>query len=59
MGKNAKEHRRKVAARNTKIKGIERQYQKVMNESYQAYLEQMKLELASGETQSQENFIAQ
>lgn len=59
MGKNAKEHRRKVAARNTKIKGIERQYQKVMNESYQAYLEQMKLEQASGETQSQENFIAQ
>ena len=30
MGKNAKEHRKKVAARNAKIKGMEKTYQKVM-----------------------------
>lgn len=59
MGKAAKEHRKKVVARNTKIKGAERQYQKVMNEAYRKYLEELKVAQASGQTETQESFTAQ
>ena len=59
MGKNAKEHRKKVAARNAKIKGAERAYQKVMNEAYQKYNEELKKAHASGITESEESFTAQ
>jgi hypothetical protein len=59
MGKAAKEHRKKVAARNAKIKGAERQYQKVMNEAYRKYLEELKAAQASGQTETQESFTAQ
>jgi hypothetical protein len=59
MGKNAKEHRKKVAARNAKIKGAERAYQKVMNEAYQKYIEELKKVQASGITESEESFTAQ
>jgi hypothetical protein len=59
MGKTAKEHRKKVAARNAKIKGAERQYQKVMNEAYRKYLEELKSAQASGQTETQESFTAQ
>ena len=59
MGKNAKEHRKKVAARNAKIKGAERAYQKVMNEAYQKYIEELKKAQASGTTESEESLTAQ
>jgi hypothetical protein len=59
MGKNAKEHRKKVAARNAKMKGVERAYQKIMNEAYQKYLEQLKEAQASGNTETNEGLIAQ
>ena len=59
MGKNAKEHRKKVAARNAKIKGMEKTYQKVMNDAYQKYLEQIKEAQMSGETKTDESFTAQ
>lgn len=58
MGKNAKEHRKKVAARNAKMKGIERAYQKVMNEAYQKYLAEIKAAQSSGTTET-EGFVAQ
>jgi hypothetical protein len=59
MGVRKKEHRKKVAARNAKMKGIERQYQKVMNDAYQKYLEQIKEAQMSGETKTDESFTAQ
>ena len=58
MGKNAKEHRKKVAARNAKIKGMEKIYQKVMNDAYQKYLEELKTAETSGKTDT-EGFVAQ
>jgi hypothetical protein len=59
MGKKAKEHRKKVAARNANIKGYERQYQKVMNEAYQKYLQELEAAKASGMTQTEQSFTAQ
>ena len=59
MGVRKKEHRKKVAARNAKMKGVERQYQKVMNDAYQKYLEQIKEAQMSGETKPEESFTAQ
>jgi hypothetical protein len=59
MGKKAKEHRKKVAARNAKVKGYERQYQKVMNEAYQKYLQELEAAKASGMTQTEQSFTAQ
>lgn len=38
MGKKEKEHRKKVAARNQKIKSAQKAYQKMMNEQMQKYL---------------------
>jgi hypothetical protein len=58
MGIRKKEHRKKVAARNAKIKGMERTYQKVMNDAYQKYLEELKIAQTSGKTDT-EGFVAQ
>ncbi len=42
MGKKAKEHRKKVAARNQQIKGAKKKYQEFMNEKMTEYLKEMK-----------------
>ena len=42
MGKNAKEHRKKVAARNQKVKATQNAYQKLMNEQMQKYLDNLR-----------------
>jgi hypothetical protein len=55
MGKNTKEHRKKVAARNQRLKGQQNAMQKLFNESMKQQLEELKkqreLEM-SGETQT-------
>lgn len=55
MGKAKKEHRKKVAARNQKLKGQQNAMQKLFNESMKQQLEELKkqreLEM-SGETQT-------
>lgn len=58
MGIRKKEHRKKVVARNSKIKGMEKTYQKVMNDAYQKYLEELKTAQTSGKTDT-EGFVAQ
>ena len=55
MGKNAKEHRKKVAARNQKLKGQQNAMQKLFNESMKQQLEELKKQRegeTSGETQT-------
>lgn len=55
MGKRAKEHRKKVAARNQKIKGQQNAMQKLFNESMRKQLEELKKQREaemSGETQT-------
>ncbi len=42
MGKNAKEHRRKVAARNQRLKAERRVFDKQMDESVKKYIEELK-----------------
>lgn len=42
MGKAKKEHRKKVAARNQKIKGQQNAMQKLFNESMRQQLEELK-----------------
>ena len=42
MGKKAKEHRKKVAARNQKIKGQQNAMQKLFNESMRQQIEELK-----------------
>lgn len=42
MGKRDKEHRKKVMARNQKLKGIENAIQKLFNESMKKKLEELK-----------------
>lgn len=42
MGKRAKEHRKKVQARNAQIKGAQKKYQQLMNEKMMQYLQDMK-----------------
>ena len=54
MGKKAKEHRKKVAARNQKIKGQQNAMQKLFNESMRQQLEELKKQREvemSGDTQ--------
>ena len=54
MGKRAKEHRKKVAARNQKIKGQQNAMQKLFNESMRQQLEELKKQREvemSGDTQ--------
>jgi len=56
MGKKAKEHRKKVAARNQRIKTEQTAMQKMFNESMKQQLEELKKqresEEMSGETQT-------
>ena len=55
MGKNAKEHRKKVAARNQKLKGQQNAMQKLFNESMKQQLEELKKQREvemSGQTQT-------
>ena len=55
MGKRAKEHRKKVAARNQKIKGQQNAMQKLFNESMKTQLEELKKQREaemSGQTQT-------
>ena len=42
MGKKAKEHRKKVAARNQKLKGQQNAMQKLFNESMRQQIEELK-----------------
>ena len=42
MGKNEKEHRKKVAARNLKLKAEQNAFQKLFNESMKTQIEEMK-----------------
>ena len=54
MGKRAKQHRKKVAARNQKIKGQQNVMQKLFNESMRQQLEELKKQREvemSGDTQ--------
>lgn len=54
MGKRAKEHRKKVAARNQQIKGQQNAMQKLFNESMRQQLEELKKQREvemSGDTQ--------
>ena len=54
MGKKEKEHRKKVAARNLKIKAEQSAMQKFMNESMKKQIEELrkKYEAESGMTQN-------
>jgi hypothetical protein len=55
MGKAKKEHRKKVAARNQKIKGAQNAMQKLFNESMKTQLEELKKQREaemSGQTQT-------
>jgi hypothetical protein len=55
MGKAKKEHRKKVAARNQKLKGQQNAMQKLFNESMKQQLEELKKQREvemSGETQT-------
>lgn len=56
MGKKAKEHRKKVAARNQRIKTQQTAMQKLFNETMKQQLEELKkqreAEEMSGETQT-------
>jgi hypothetical protein len=54
MSKRKKEHRRKVAARNQRIKGQQNAMQKLFNESMKTQLEELKKQREvemSGDTQ--------
>lgn len=55
MGKRKKEHRKKVAARNQRIKGQQNAMQKLFNETMKKQLEELKKQKESemsGETQT-------
>lgn len=55
MGKAKKEHRKRVAARNQRIKSEQTKIQKMFNESIQKQLEELKKQREtemSGETQT-------
>ena len=55
MGKNEKEHRKKVAARNLKLKAEQNAFQKLFNESMKQQLEELKKQREaemSGQTQT-------
>jgi hypothetical protein len=55
MGKRDKEHRKKVAARNQKLKGQQNAMQKLFNESMKQQLEELKKQREvemSGQTQT-------
>jgi len=55
MGKNSKEHRRKVEARNARIKAEQSSMQKLFNESMKRQLEELRKQREaemSGDTQT-------
>ena len=55
MGKKAKEHRKKVAARNQRLKSQQNAMQKLFNESMRQQIEELKKQREvemSGETQT-------
>ena len=59
MGKNAKEHRKKVAARNQKIKSAQKAYEKLYNEQMTKYIEDLKAKMSeSGATESDQSTIS-
>jgi hypothetical protein len=60
MGKRAKEHRKKVAARNQQIKSAQKAYEKLYNEQMMKYIEDMKAKAAaeSGTTESDQSTIS-
>jgi hypothetical protein len=60
MGKNAKEHRRKVAARNQRLKAERRVFDKQMDESVKKYIEELKTKMEqSGQTETSVGLQAQ
>ena len=60
MGKNAKEHRRKVAARNQRLKAERRVFDKQMDESVKKYIEELKAKIEqSGQTETSVGLQAQ
>jgi len=60
MGKRAKEHRKKVVARNQKIKSAQKAYEKLYNEQMMKYVEEMRAKAAaeSGTTESDQSTIS-
>jgi hypothetical protein len=60
MGKRAKEHRKKVAARNQQIKSAQKAYEKLYNEQMMKYVEEMRAKAAaeSGTTESDQSTIS-
>lgn len=59
MGKKAKEHRKKVASRNQKIKSAQKAYEKLYNEQMTKYIEEMRAKMAeSGNTESDQSTIS-
>lgn len=60
MGKRAKEHRKKVVARNQKIKSAQKAYEKLYNEQMMKYVEEMREKAAaeSGTTESDQSTIS-
>ena len=57
MGKREKEHRKRVAARNQKIKGAQRTYEKFYNEQLKKYLEDLREKASSGTTEEPTGFV--
>lgn len=55
MGKNAKEHRKKVAARNQKIKAQKTSMQRMFDESMKKQLEELKKQYDSAKSSSPQN----
>jgi hypothetical protein len=53
MGKNAKEHRKRVQKRNNQIKLEQKRYEKMMNDAMTKQIEMMKQQLE--DTQGNEN----
>lgn len=59
MGKNEKEHRKRVASRNQKLKGTQRAYETMYNEQMKKYLEELKNsnESTTGKTKDTSSFV--
>jgi len=60
MGVRKKEHRKKVAARNQKIKSAQKAYEKLYNEQIKKYIEELKTKATeSGITESDQSTISE
>ena len=57
MGKREKEHRKKVAARNQKIKSAQHAYEKLYNEKLKKYLEDLREQASTGTTEENTGFV--